>query len=78
MNVIYSFVCRVVRCENRHALNVLKDDLIARIDQFHNEMVIMREEIESLQTVKACQQLRIVELEEEAKRHRDEADRIQQ
>ncbi len=56
----------------RHALNVLKDDLIARLDQFSNEMVILKEEINSLQTVKACLQLRITELEEEAKKAREE------
>ena len=35
-------------------------------------MVILREEIKSLQTVKACLQLRITELEEESKRAREE------
>lgn len=58
--------------QTKHALNVLKDDLIARLDQFTNEMVILREEIDSLQTVKACLQLRITELEEEAKKTREE------
>ena len=57
---------------NRHALNVLKDDLIIRLDQFSNEMVILREEIKSLQTVKASLQKRINELEDEAKKHREE------
>lgn len=57
---------------NRHALNVLKDDLIVRLDQFSNEMVILREEIRSLQTVKACLQLRITELEEEARKAKEE------
>ena len=56
----------------RHALNVLKDDLIVRLDQFTSEMVMLREEIESLQTMKACLQLRITELEEEAKKAREE------
>lgn len=57
---------------SRHALNVLKDDLIVRLDQFSNEMVILREEIRSLQTVKACLQLRITELEEEARKAKEE------
>jgi hypothetical protein len=35
-------------------------------------MVILKEEINSLQTVKACLQLRITELEEEAKKAREE------
>jgi uncharacterized protein YlxW (UPF0749 family) len=53
-------------------LNVLKDDLIVRLDQFSSEMLILREEIKSLQTVKAALQLRISELEEEAKKSREE------
>ncbi len=57
---------------NRHALNVLKDDLINRLDQLTSEMVILREEIQSLQTVKACFQLRITELEEEVKKAKEE------
>ena len=35
-------------------------------------MVILREEIKSLQTVKACLQLRISELEEEAKKSKED------
>ena len=51
---------------------MLKDDLIVRLDQFSSEMVILREEIKSLQTVKGCLQLRISELEEEAKKTKDD------
>ena len=51
---------------------MLKDDLIVRLDQFSSEMVILREEIKSLQTVKACLQLRISELEEEAKKNKED------
>lgn len=58
--------------QTKHALNVLKDDLIIRLDQFSSEMVIMREEIKSLQTVKASLQLRIGELDEEARRAKNE------
>ena len=43
-----------------------------RLDQFSSEMVILREEIKSLQTVKAALQLKISELEEEAKKNREE------
>ncbi len=57
---------------SRHALNVLKDDLIVKLDQFSNEMLILREEIRSLQTVKAALQLRISELEEESKKTKEE------
>jgi c-Jun-amino-terminal kinase-interacting protein 4 len=58
--------------QTKHALNVLKDDLIVKLDQFSNEMLSLKDEIKSLQTVKACLQLRISELEEEAKKTRED------
>ena len=51
---------------------MLKDDLIVKLDQFSNEMLILREEIKSLQTVKAALHLRITELEEESKKAKEE------
>lgn len=51
---------------------MLKDDLIVRLDQFSSEMLILREEIKSLQTVKAALQLRINELEEEQRKNKEE------
>lgn len=60
--------------QTKHALNVLKDDLIVKLDSYSSEMVILREEIKSLQTVKACLQLRITELEEDLKKTREELD----
>ena len=73
-------------------MNVLKDDLIAKLDNFSrlvflfltldslidnltlfiSEMIILKEEINSLQYVKGCLQLRISELEEESKKTREE------
>lgn len=58
--------------QTKHALNVLKDDLIVRLDNFSSEMVLLREELKNLQTIKACLQLRISELEEEAKKSKEE------
>ncbi len=58
--------------QTKHALNVLKDDLIVRLDNFSSEMVLLREELKSLQTIKACLQLRISELEEEAKKYKED------
>lgn len=51
---------------------MLKDDLIVRLDQFSSEMLILREEIKSLQTVKAALQLRINELEEDQRKNKEE------
>jgi predicted nucleic acid-binding Zn-ribbon protein len=51
---------------------VLKDDLIVKLDQFSNEMLILREEIRSLQTVKAALQQRITELEDESRKTKEE------
>ena len=58
--------------QTKHALNVLKDDLIVKLDNFNSQMIILKEEIKSLQTVKAYLHLRISELEEESKKMREE------
>ncbi|CAF0717009.1 unnamed protein product [Brachionus calyciflorus] len=60
--------------QTKHALNVLKDDLIVRLDHFSSEMLILREEIKSLQTVKAALQERINELEDEQRKNKTELD----
>merc|ERR1711915_57510 len=51
----------------KNALNIVKDDLIAKVDELTGEHEILREEIKSLQTVRAKLQQRVQELEEELK-----------
>jgi len=57
----------------KNALNIVKDDLIAKVDELTGEHEILREEIKSLQTVRAKLQQRVQELEEELKTTKEEA-----
>ncbi|XP_041356753.1 C-Jun-amino-terminal kinase-interacting protein 4-like isoform X9 [Gigantopelta aegis] len=59
----------------KNALNVVKDDLIAKVDELTSEQEILREEINSLQTVKGRLQLRISTLEEELKKMKEEIEK---
>lgn len=57
----------------RNALNIVKDDLIVKVDELTSEQEILREEIKSLQAVKNRLKQRTIELEEELKKAREEA-----
>jgi len=59
----------------KNALNIVKDDLIAKVDELTGEHEILREEIKSLQTVRAKLQQRVQELEEELKITKEEAEK---
>jgi len=59
----------------KNALNIVKDDLIAKVDELTGEHEILREEIKSLQTVRAKLQQRVQELEEELKTSKEEAEK---
>ncbi|XP_066992949.2 C-Jun-amino-terminal kinase-interacting protein 4 isoform X7 [Anabrus simplex] len=59
----------------KNALNIVKDDLIVKVDELTSEQEILREEIKSLHTLKNRLQQRIQELEEELKRVKEEAER---
>nr|ALO61081.1 C-jun-amino-terminal kinase-interacting protein 4 [Eriocheir sinensis] len=50
----------------KNALNIVKDDLIAKVDELTSEQEILREEIKSLNAVKSRLRLRIAELSESA------------
>merc|ERR1719500_2559384 len=56
----------------KNALNIVKDDLIAKVDELTGEHEILREEIKSLQAVRAKLQARVTELEEEIKKTKEE------
>ena len=58
----------------KNALNIVKDDLIAKVDELTGEHEILREEIKSLQEIRMRHQQRIQELEEELKKVKDEAE----
>ncbi|GAB1604627.1 C-Jun-amino-terminal kinase-interacting protein 4-like [Argonauta hians] len=59
----------------KNALNVVKDDLIAKVDELTSELEIAREEINSLQTVKSKNTLRISELEDNLKKVKEESEK---
>ncbi|PNF30576.1 hypothetical protein B7P43_G09937, partial [Cryptotermes secundus] len=58
----------------KNALNIVKDDLIVKVDELTSEQEILREEIKSLCALKGRLGQRIQELEEELKRVREEAE----
>jgi len=56
----------------KNALNIVKDDLIAKVDELTGEHEILREEIKSLQEVRAKLQQRVHDLEDELKSTKEE------
>uniref|UniRef100_A0A915IRZ8 RH2 domain-containing protein n=1 Tax=Romanomermis culicivorax TaxID=13658 RepID=A0A915IRZ8_ROMCU len=53
--------------ETKNALNIVKNDLIAKIDELSSEQEILREEIRSLETIRTKTNERVKELEVELK-----------
>lgn len=61
--------------ETKNALNIVKDDLIAKVDELSGEVEILKEEINNLQGVKTKLNTRIKELEEELKKTKEELEK---
>ncbi|XP_068100464.1 C-Jun-amino-terminal kinase-interacting protein 3 isoform X5 [Hyperolius riggenbachi] len=59
--------------ETKNALNVVKNDLIAKVDQLSGEQEVLKGELEAAKQAKAKMEAKIKELEEELKRVRSEA-----
>ena len=59
--------------ETKNALNIVKNDLIARVDELSSESQILRAEVESLEMVKNKMSDRIRELESELKEIKEKA-----
>ncbi|KAJ8297541.1 hypothetical protein KUTeg_024072 [Tegillarca granosa] len=59
----------------KNALNIVKDDLIAKVDELTSEQEILREEINSLQTVKTKLQQRVKDLEDDLKKMKEELEK---
>ncbi|KAH7731433.1 JNK-associated leucine-zipper protein [Aphelenchoides avenae] len=57
--------------ETKNALNIVKNDLIARVDELSSEQEILREDIRSLEMVKLKLNERIRELEAEVKQFKE-------
>lgn len=52
----------------RNALNIVKNDLIAKLDELSSEQEVLREELETVKQSKSKVDQRVKELEEELKR----------
>ncbi|XP_034068830.1 C-Jun-amino-terminal kinase-interacting protein 3 isoform X3 [Gymnodraco acuticeps] len=59
--------------ETKNALNIVKNDLIAKVDELSGEHEVLREEVEALRQSKNKVEARVKELEEELRRLRAEA-----
>ncbi|XP_059717596.1 C-Jun-amino-terminal kinase-interacting protein 3 isoform X16 [Haemorhous mexicanus] len=59
--------------ETKNALNVVKNDLIAKVDQLSGEQEVLKGELEATKQAKAKIETRVKELEEELKRVKSEA-----
>ncbi|XP_061605313.1 C-Jun-amino-terminal kinase-interacting protein 3 isoform X22 [Phyllopteryx taeniolatus] len=59
--------------ETKNALNIVKDDLIAKVDELSSEHEVLREELEAVRQSKNKVDARVKELEEELRRLRAEA-----
>ncbi|XP_063759666.1 C-Jun-amino-terminal kinase-interacting protein 3 isoform X5 [Eleginops maclovinus] len=59
--------------ETKNALNIVKNDLIAKVDELSGEQEVLREEVEALRQSKNKVDVRVKELEEELRRLRAEA-----
>lgn len=53
---------------DRNALNIVKNDLIAKVDELSGEQEVLREELEAVRQSKNKVDARVKELEEELKR----------
>lgn len=61
--------------ETKNALNIVKDDLITRVDELSGEQELLQDEISALQSARERQLNRISELEEEVKRTKEELEK---
>ncbi|KPP73770.1 C-Jun-amino-terminal kinase-interacting protein 3-like, partial [Scleropages formosus] len=59
--------------ETKNALNIVKNDLIAKVDELSGEHEVLREELEAVKQSKVKADTRVKELEEELKRLKAEA-----
>ncbi|TMS15218.1 C-Jun-amino-terminal kinase-interacting protein 3 [Larimichthys crocea] len=59
--------------ETKNALNIVKNDLIAKVDELSSEQEVLREELEAVRQSKNKVDARVKELEEDLKRLRAEA-----
>src|SRR3569832_1216764 len=63
--------------ETKNALNIVKNDLISRLDELSSEQEILREEIRSLEMVRTKMAEKIREQEEELKAAREKLEEFE-
>ncbi|XP_021345491.1 C-Jun-amino-terminal kinase-interacting protein 4-like isoform X16 [Mizuhopecten yessoensis] len=61
--------------ETKNALNIVKDDLIAKVDELSSEQEVLREDITSLQAIRTKLQGRIKDLEDDLKKTKEELEK---
>ncbi|XP_064415188.1 C-Jun-amino-terminal kinase-interacting protein 3 isoform X2 [Latimeria chalumnae] len=59
--------------ETKNALNIVKNDLIAKVDELSSEQEVLRGELEAVRQAKSKVEVRVKELEDELKRVKSEA-----
>jgi chromosome segregation ATPase len=62
----------------KNALNIVKDDLIAKVDELQSELTMCMNEIQQMNAVKERQKFRISQLEEDLKKTKDELEDTKQ
>nr|XP_018903223.1 PREDICTED: C-Jun-amino-terminal kinase-interacting protein 4 isoform X6 [Bemisia tabaci] len=60
----------------KNALNIVKDDLIAKVDELTSEQEILRDDLKSISTVKARLKQKVADLEDELRRVKEECDKL--
>jgi DNA repair exonuclease SbcCD ATPase subunit len=64
--------------ETKNALNIVKDDLIAKVDELQSELTMCKDEIQQRDAVKDRLKSRISQLEEDLKKTKDELEECNQ
>ncbi|XP_063970634.1 C-Jun-amino-terminal kinase-interacting protein 4-like [Lytechinus pictus] len=64
--------------QTKNALNVVKDDLIAQVDELTSETEMLKQEIMSINNAKSRLNVRIADVEEELKKAREENEKIRE
>lgn len=66
------FNCPLI-CDSRNALNIVKDDLIVKVDELAGEIEIIREELNAVNQSRNKLRQKLSEVEDELKKTKDQA-----
>ena len=62
----------------KNALNIVKDDLIAKVDELQSDLAMCKNEIQQREAVQDRLKLRISQMEEELKKNKEELEEVNQ